>query len=327
MLENTFGKRGLFWLMFGLVGSGLVGTSLLVILFVGGVTLDDDEASEAVDETSLYYVDFNNNPDQYVSARAYVTMGAYQQNVSETINVQVLEGVDASEISGYMLNYFVAGLGVGCTYCHNIENYAADEWDDPEAMANKAMARNHLRMTQDLNRQWLPQLATLIDTKQPSGSQIICATCHNGVAKPVIWQDSIDLLPDDFRIELGSDIVYSVEEEGYYNVNARTDISLDRVQENQNLMYHMNTSLNVGCTHCHNSRYFPSYEVPAKYYSINMLQMSQYIQQVWGENGENVLGGQQVSCNMCHNGAAIPGGSAISTDVLPAALVPVSADE
>jgi len=46
--------------------------------------------------------------------------------------------------------------------------------------------------------------------------------------------------------------------------------------------------------------------------------MTQHVYLEWGET----LGGQQPSCNMCHQGAVIPPGSARSVDVLPAALVP-----
>jgi photosynthetic reaction center cytochrome c subunit len=78
-------------------------------------------------------------------------------------------------------------------------------------------------------------------------------------------------------------------------------------------MYHMNTSMNVGCTHCHNSRYFPTYEVPAKYYAMNMLQMSQHIWNTYTDS----LANKQPSCNMCHQGAVIPPGAARSAAVMP----------
>jgi photosynthetic reaction center cytochrome c subunit len=137
------------------------------------------------------------------------------------------------------------------------------------------------------------------------------------VAQPVTWDDVLVTLPNSFRLPLDEDTVFSVDEQGLLNVNARRDVSLDTVQYNQYVMYHMNTSMNVGCTHCHNSRYFPSYEVPAKYYALHMLQMSQYIQQEWG----HTFNGKDVSCTMCHQEAVIPPGSARSADILPAVLV------
>lgn len=312
LLENLVGgKRNLFWFYFLMVTLVLVGSSYWVISYVWSRVQVADEI--VIDEAlSALYVDYYENPDDYISAESYIAMAEYQQQVNEPLNVQVLTGESTVNIVGYMVNYFSAGMGVDCSYCHSLQNFAADEWDDPVAMENKMLARQHLLMTQALNREWLGELDTLTDQKQPSGSQIICATCHNGEPQPQVWPDEIPSLPNDFRLPL------TEAERNILNVNARADISLDTVQENQYLMYHMNTSMNVGCTHCHNSRYFPSFEVPAKYYAGNMLLMSEFI---WNEYGET-MGGQEPSCNMCHQGAIIPPGSARSVDVLPAALIP-----
>jgi len=260
-------------------------------------------------------VDYYANPDNFISPESYIAMAEYQQQFPETQNVQVLTGLNTTEIIGYMINHVSVGMGVNCTHCHTLENFAADEWDDPLAMENKNRARQHLLMTQDLNRNWLTELASVTPAKQPSGAQITCATCHNGEPQPQIWTGNVFALPDDFRLPLDEPI--SVDEQDILNVNARRDISLDTVQYNQHVMYHMNTSLNVGCTHCHNSRYFPSWEVPAKYYGLHMLQMTQAIWQDYGET----FGGQEPSCNMCHQGAVIPPGAARSVEDLPDALV------
>ncbi|MGF1507644.1 MAG: photosynthetic reaction center cytochrome c subunit family protein [Anaerolineae bacterium] len=317
-LETIFSRRIYFLLVFGAVTLVLAGSSFWVISFVRNETVEQSTAMEVEDtgELSLIYVDYYSNIPEYVSAEAYLTMGEYIRENEETQNVEVLVGLSPSEIVGYMLNHFVAGMQVNCDYCHNINNYAADEWDDEEAMENKRIAREHLLMTQDLNRNWLTELPALTDEKQPSGAQIACATCHFGQAQPVTWPTGEIALPDDFRLPLDEPL--SATEQDILNVNAREDISLDAVQYNQQVMYYMNASMNVGCTHCHNSRYFPSWEVPAKYYAQHMLQMTQYIHQEWGDS----LGEQEPSCLMCHQGAAIPPGAAQSVDVMPAALVP-----
>ncbi|NDJ51906.1 MAG: photosynthetic reaction center cytochrome c subunit [Chloroflexi bacterium] len=318
--ENLLGGRqNVFWFVFLIVTAVLAGSSFWVINFIANVDEDDSEmmAEEMMDGLSPIYVDYFSEVDEYISPEAYLAMAAYDQQFDEVQNVEVLEGLSSQEMIGYMINHVSGGLQVNCDYCHSLQNFAADEWEDEEAMANKASARIHLQLVQDLNREWLSELASLTDQKQPSGSQITCATCHYGVAQPQVWPEDQVGLPDDFRLPLED--FYSLTEEDLLNVNAREDISLDAVQYNQQVMYHMNSAMNVGCTHCHNSRYFPSWEVPAKYYAGHMLLMSQFI---WAEYAES-MGNQQPSCTMCHNGAVIPGGSAVSVDVMPAPLVPV----
>lgn len=325
-------KRTAFILIFLAVTGVLVLGSYWVITIAVSIVQEPDPIAAAINELSPIYVNYQVDVDEYVSGASYLAMGQYQAEYNEPRNVRILDGYSTQEINGYMMNHIVAGLGVNCTYCHNINNFAAGpEWTGedvemptgenaphPNWEANKANARRHLELVQDLNVNWLGNLDELTDEKQPSGAQITCATCHNGQAQPVAYAADQEILPDDFRLPLDEGYDLTAENEGILNVNARTDISLDTVQYQQNVMYHMNTSLNVGCTHCHNSRYFPSREVPAIHYAQNMLQMSQYI---W-LNYSDSMGGQMPSCNLCHNGQIIPPGSAVSTDVLPPQLVP-----
>lgn len=314
LFENFLGgKRGVFWFVFILVTLTIVGSSYWVVSFVNRVARDDTDVQ--INALSPIYVNYYSNVDEYISAASYLAMGNYARDVPEPQNVQVLTGMTTHEINGYMMNHVVAGLQVNCTYCHTLENFAADEWEDEVAMANKVNARAHLQMTADLNQNWLANLSTVTDRKKPSGAQITCATCHYGVAQPEPWPGDVAGLPGNFRLPFGQTL--SITEIDVLNVNARTDISLDTVQYQQHVMYYMNSSLNVGCTHCHNSRYFPSKEVPAIYYAMNMLQMTDYINDEWGDT----FNGKEPSCLMCHNEASIPPGSARSVDVLPAALV------
>lgn len=328
-LEKAFGKQGLFTLIFLAVTGALAGTSFLVVVFVNSTIRGDDPMLNQEAPLSPIYVDYRVDVDEYVSGGSYLAMAEYQQEYDMPRNVRILTDLTTQEINGYMLNHFVGGLHVNCTYCHNINNFAAGpEWegeevampegDDaahPEWEANKTNARRHLELVQDLNRNWVSDevLNDLTAEKKPSGSQMSCAVCHNGQAQPEPWPADQAVLPDDFRLPLDEQYDLTAENIGILNVNARTDISLDTVQYQQQVMYHMNQSMNVGCTHCHNSRYFPSREVPAIHYAQHMLQMSQYI---WLEYGDS-FAGKQPSCTMCHQGNIIPAGAAISVDVLP----------
>lgn len=322
-IENLAGgRRNYFLFVFATITGVLLLGSWAILGFITSVVQVDDAVPEN-GALSPIYINYQVDVDEYISAESYLAMGNYQQEFEQPQNVQVLVNYSTQEINGYMMNHVVAGLQVNCTYCHSLENFAADEWgDDPEsntAEANKMSARRHLELVQDLNQNWLTQLDALSDQKQPSGAQITCATCHYGEAQFQIWPADQEVLPDDFRLPLDETFNHSVDTESILNVNARRDISLDTVQYQQQVMYHMNSSLNVGCTHCHNSRYFPSKEVPAVHYAQNMLQMTQYI---WLNYSES-LNEQEPSCNVCHRANVIPAGSAKSVDVMPPALVAV----
>lgn len=315
-IENVVGgKVNLYMLVFLSVTGVLLLGSWWVIAFVNSQV----QEPEPVAELSPIYVNYRVDVDEYVSAESYLAMAAYQQEFEQPQNVQVLTGLNTQEINGYMMNHFVAGMHVNCTYCHSLENFSLDEWGNDEesnlAEQRKITARRHLELVQDLNVNWLATLGDTTDLKDPSGAQMTCAVCHNGQAQPEPWPANEALLEQSFIVALEGEL--TAENEDTLNVNARRDISLDMVQNQQNVMYHMNRSMNVGCTHCHNSRYFPLRDVPAIHYAQHMLLMTQHI---WVDYAES-MANKEPSCTMCHQGQIIPPGAAISVDVMPDALV------
>ena len=76
-------------------------------------------------------------------------------------------------------------LGVNCTYCHNTRNFK--EWDG--APPQRTTAWHGIRMTRDLNNQYIvPLTASFPATRLgPTGdvAKVNCATCHQGVYKPL----------------------------------------------------------------------------------------------------------------------------------------------
>lgn len=298
-------ERTIFWMVFALITLILLGAGFWVISFVYGRV---ELAQEPDPNLSPYFVNYSVDNTQFLQDESLIGMGNWIRDNPETQNVQVLTGLTTAEVAGYMVNQVSNGLQVDCSYCHNVANFAQDDMEDPLVTERKATARAHLLMSQDLNQNWLATLPTVTDLKQPSGVQITCATCHNGQAQFNTWADQPNALPDDFRLPLGNLEILQV--------NAREDVSLDTVQYNQYVMYHMNESMNVGCTHCHNSRYFPSWERPSKYYAQHMLQMTEHIQ----ANYSDVINNQDPSCSMCHAGAIIPGGAAKTAADIPAVL-------
>lgn len=83
-----------------------------------------------------------------------------------------------------MMNFSQA-LGVNCTYCHNTRSFTDWEQSTPQ----RAIAWHGIRMVRDLNTNFLDPLH---DTFPPSmlgpvgdSPKVNCATCHNGVYKPL----------------------------------------------------------------------------------------------------------------------------------------------
>lgn len=304
--KNPYSQKFAFWVVFLIVTGVLVGGSLWVVIFVRSTVVE--AAEDEAPPLNPAYVNYSTTGD-YISSESNQAIQEYLIEHPEPQNVKVLTGMTTTEIWTYMTTYVSGGLKVDCSYCHNLNNFAAEgaEIGDDEIAAHKANALIHLQMVADLNQNWITQLAD-IEGKQPSGAQMACATCHNGVAQPVAWPEDLHALPDDFRLPLDNlDVL---------QVTGDLDISLDTVQYNQHTMYHMNESMGVGCTHCHNSRYFPSWEQPAKYYSRTMLEMSQHLK----NNYQESMGGQEPSCLLCHQNQVRPPGSVVSESLLPEVL-------
>lgn len=329
--SNTIGKRGLFWIVFMTVTVLLVGGSWWVANFVRTTVVE--AAAEEVRLTNGYINYWIGQG--YITDEATAAVQAYIEQFPEPQNVEVLVGLNTSEIWSYMTSQVAGGLQVNCTHCHVLDNFGAETLEEYEALGgdetmwqNKKTARAMLQMSQDLNQNWITQLAD-IEGKQPSGAQITCATCHNGQAQFETWSAEQHALPNDYRLpllascpldepdcEIPEGTPGTVEDIDRALVITGNDVdySLDQVQYNQHTMTYMNWSIGIGCTHCHNSRYFPSWEQPAKYYAYTMLQMTQHLQNEYYEEWFN---GKEPSCFMCHQNQVRPPGAIESSVFLP----------
>jgi hypothetical protein len=98
------------------------------------------------------------------------------------LNLQVLpKNASPTQVWGNMRN-IAGGLGVECTFCHvgppgaPLEriDFASDE------KRNKLVARQMMRMVQDVNR----RLDSLPGRPTPTVT-VTCNTCHRGVSRPV----------------------------------------------------------------------------------------------------------------------------------------------
>jgi len=304
-LENVIDPKFSYWLVFLIVSGVLVSGAFWVIGFVRSKAVT---AAEAEVNLNPAFVNYSTAGD-YVSAESQAAIQTYIAVFPEPQNAQVLVNMNTSEIYNFMTTYMAGGLKQDCTYCHNTANFGAEGADigDDTVATRKATARTHLQMVADLNQNWITKLAA-IPGKKPSGAQVSCSTCHNGEAIPVAWPAQQHALPDDYRLPLGNLDVLTI--------TGKLDISLDTVQYNQHTMTHLMDSLGVGCTHCHNSRYFPSWEQPAKTYAFTMLQMSEHIQATYKESMNN----QDPSCYLCHRNQVRPPGAVQSEVFLPEPL-------
>lgn len=238
---------------------------------------------------------------------------AWVQANPNTVNVQVLTGMTSAQIWTYMQQYVSGGLGVGCQYCHNLNNFASDEY--PQKIA----ARNMLYLVNDVNAEFIVNLPNW------KGNYVQCATCHNNqpnnmeavseqfiksvpsipvtvdpldangqpitdpAAKPaelqgqVNLQDSVLYYVYNYQVWRPYDPADPESGRGSLALTYGEGRTQDQVTINQNVMNHMGWSLGVGCTYCHNSRNFVAYEVnapglPNPQYGYNKLKAQRMLQ-------------------------------------------------
>jgi photosynthetic reaction center cytochrome c subunit len=88
------------------------------------------------------------------------------------------------------------GLGVNCTFCHNTRNFKTWEGSPPQ----RTTAWHGIRMARDLNNNYLEPLTKSFPTNRlgPLGdvAKVNCATCHQGVYKPMFGAQMAKAYPE-----------------------------------------------------------------------------------------------------------------------------------
>ncbi len=91
---------------------------------------------------------------------------------------------DAEWTYGFMMHFSTA-LGVNCTYCHNSRVFRSWEASSP----TRVTAWYGIRMARSVNQNYIQPLEPVFPEyrKGPEGDpfKVHCATCHQGVAKPL----------------------------------------------------------------------------------------------------------------------------------------------
>ncbi len=219
----------------------------------------------------------------------------YVNQFPQPQGVQVLTGMTTAQIWVYMQQYVSGALGVGCQYCHDINNFASYTY--PQKTAGLLM----LQLVRDMNSQFIVNLPGW------QNNYVQCATCHTGqavgmpswgpefenarqpiqvnvaVVDPATGETINDpaLKPDFLQglVPLKDAILYKLYNyavwEPYdpaqyqsgrgtlalaYNTDTARGPSQDQVNITQGAMNYMGWSLGVTCTYCHNSRNFYAYE-------------------------------------------------------------------
>jgi photosynthetic reaction center cytochrome c subunit len=87
-------------------------------------------------------------------------------------------------------------LGVNCTYCHNSRAFL--DWN--QSTPQRVTAWYGIRMVRDLNTHYLDPLAPIFPHNRlgPTGDgpKLDCATCHNGVYKPMFGVSMLKDYPE-----------------------------------------------------------------------------------------------------------------------------------
>ena len=96
---------------------------------------------------------------------------------------------------GVMIN-ISKSLGVNCTYCHNTRQFS--DWS--QSSPQRATAWYGIRMVRHLNNDYLvPLQSTFPPNRLGAGGdspKINCATCHNGVYKPLFGVNIVKSYPE-----------------------------------------------------------------------------------------------------------------------------------
>jgi photosynthetic reaction center cytochrome c subunit len=94
-------------------------------------------------------------------------------------------GIQNAEAVYGLMVHLSESLGVNCTFCHNSRNFSSWEESHPQ----RAVAWHGIRMLRDLNTQYISPLRTVLPAHRlgPMGDapQANCATCHQGVSRPL----------------------------------------------------------------------------------------------------------------------------------------------
>jgi photosynthetic reaction center cytochrome c subunit len=123
-----------------------------------------------------------------------------------------------------LMMHMSTSLGVNCTFCHNTRAMA--DWS--QSTPQRVTSWYGIRMARDLNNDYLDPLQPVYPAHRlgPTGDapKANCATCHQGVNKPLY---GVSMLPDFPALARQTGATASIEavsEEGLAQAEAATDV-------------------------------------------------------------------------------------------------------
>ena len=96
-------------------------------------------------------------------------------SIGQIKNLQVLDFESERDLKKYMKT-IGKGLGVKCTFCHDLNDKSIDT-------DHKLIAREMMKMQMDLNKHFFAQIGDTL-LKHENALQISCWTCHRGFQNP-----------------------------------------------------------------------------------------------------------------------------------------------
>jgi hypothetical protein len=185
-------------------------------------------------------------------------------------NVQALKGKSYAYVVGQM-GYYTSALGVQCSYCHNVQNFA---YDTP----TKKIARTMILMTGKVASDWVNPIHHDYPNYEIQGA-VGCITCHRGQPQMTVQYNVVPVQYLDWPAKSSRDAGYVV-----------------------NSMYSASRSLGVNCLFCHNSADF----VTLQYYPTN--QIAHRMWRMASNINHKYLPAniEAVTCYTCHHGAKWP---------------------
>jgi photosynthetic reaction center cytochrome c subunit len=107
-----------------------------------------------------------------------------------------LSSIKQTEWTYALMMHMATSLGVNCTYCHNTRALA--DWS--QSSPQRVTAWYGIRMVRDLNNNYLGSLQGVFPPARlgPEGdvAKVDCATCHQGVYKPLFGASPIVGFPE-----------------------------------------------------------------------------------------------------------------------------------